>query len=87
MCMYMYIAVTCTTAEMVGLRDLCVVLRTVLLNTVRMIMCKGCWLAELKARQRGLGSRATVRSRKLGGTHTLIENCLKDGQRYCLMYS
>ena len=25
--------------------------------------------------------------RKLGGTHTLIENCLKDGQRYCLMYS
>ena len=36
-------------------------------------------LAELKARQRGLGSRATVRSRKLGGTHTLIENCLKDG--------
>ena len=83
--MYMYIAVTCAAAEMVGLRDSCVVIRTVLLdNTVRMIMCKGCWLAELKARQRGLGSRATVHSRKLGawmlgGTHTLIENCLKDG--------
>ena len=44
-------------------------------------------LAELKARQRGLGSRATVHLRKLGGTHTLIENCLKDGQRYCSMYS
>ena len=86
--MYMFIAVTCTAAEMVGLRDLCVVKRTVLLdNTVRMIMCKGCWLAELKARQWGLGSLATVHSRKLGGTHTLIENCLKDGQRHYLMYS